>query len=81
MFEIVDDDEITEPDVFMSALCEEECLRDNNKYWCDQCCHHNEARRSVHYPQLPHHLLIHVKRFASYSRYDENYKSFKWSLK
>ncbi|KAG7173161.1 Ubiquitin carboxyl-terminal hydrolase 12A-like [Homarus americanus] len=55
-------------DVFMSALCEEECLRDNNKYWCDHCFHHNEARRSVHYSQLPHHLVIHVKRFSSYHR-------------
>ncbi|KAF2367859.1 Peptidase C19 ubiquitin carboxyl-terminal hydrolase [Trinorchestia longiramus] len=63
-----DDEPPSESEVFMSALCEEECLQGNNKYWCDACSHHNEARRSVHYPQLPHHLLIHVKRFSSYSR-------------
>ncbi|XP_018018591.1 ubiquitin carboxyl-terminal hydrolase 1-like [Hyalella azteca] len=63
-----DDEPPSECEVFMSALCEEECLQGNNKYWCDACSHHNEARRSVHYPQLPHHLLIHVKRFSSYSR-------------
>ncbi|XP_071525614.1 uncharacterized protein [Panulirus ornatus] len=63
-----EDENVSEPQVFMSALCEEECLRDNNKYWCDHCFHHNEARRSVHYSQLPHHLVIHVKRFSSYHR-------------
>ncbi|KAK4294588.1 hypothetical protein Pmani_032793 [Petrolisthes manimaculis] len=64
-----DEDEcVTEEEVFMSALSEEECLRDNNKYWCDVCLHHNEARRSVHYSQLPQHLVIHVKRFSAYHR-------------
>ncbi|XP_069950640.1 uncharacterized protein [Cherax quadricarinatus] len=63
-----EDENVSDPQVFMSALCEEECLRDNNKYWCDHCFHHNEARRSVHYSQLPHHLVIHVKRFSSYHR-------------
>uniref|UniRef100_A0A6A7FXT9 Ubiquitin carboxyl-terminal hydrolase 1-like n=3 Tax=Hirondellea gigas TaxID=1518452 RepID=A0A6A7FXT9_9CRUS len=64
-----DEEPPSECEVFMSALCEEECLQGNNKYWCDACSHHNEARRSVHYPQLPHHLLIHVKRFSAYSRH------------
>ena len=57
-----------EAEVFMSALSEEECLQDNNKYWCDHCFHHNEARRSVHFSQLPHHLVIHVKRFSAFHR-------------
>ncbi|XP_066979618.1 ubiquitin carboxyl-terminal hydrolase 46-like isoform X3 [Macrobrachium rosenbergii] len=63
-----EDENVSETQVFMSALCEEECLRDNNKYWCDHCFHHNEARRSVHFSQLPHHLVIHVKRFSAYHR-------------
>lgn len=63
-----DDDIPSENEVFMSALCEEESIRDNNKYWCDQCLHHNEARRSVHYSQLPHNIVIHIKRFSTYSR-------------
>lgn len=70
-FSDTEDENVSEPQVFMSALCEEECLRDNNKYWCDHCFHHNEARRSVHYSQLPHHLVIHVKRFSSYHRWGE----------
>ncbi|KAK7070983.1 hypothetical protein SK128_007857 [Halocaridina rubra] len=63
-----EDEYVSESQVFMSALSEEECLRDNNKYWCDHCFHHNEARRSVHYSELPHHLVIHVKRFSAFHR-------------
>ena len=59
---------MTDTEILRSSLCEEASLIDNNKYWCEACCHHNEARRTVHYPQLPRHLLIHVKRFNSYSR-------------
>ncbi|XP_076051179.1 ubiquitin carboxyl-terminal hydrolase 12A-like [Oratosquilla oratoria] len=63
-----DDEDMSEPEVFMSALCEEELVRDTNKYWCDGCRHHNEARRSVHFPTLPLHLIVHMKRFSAYQR-------------
>ncbi|KAL7643150.1 UNVERIFIED_CONTAM: hypothetical protein RMT77_006440 [Armadillidium vulgare] len=63
-----DDEELSDTDILLTALCTEEGLVGSNKYWCDFCHHHNEAERSVHYRQLPHNLLIHVKRFSSYSR-------------
>jgi len=68
LYDDEDDDVPSENEVFMSALCEEESIRDNNKYWCDHCLHHNEARRSVHYSQLPNNIVIHIKRFSTYSR-------------
>ncbi|XP_041371776.1 ubiquitin carboxyl-terminal hydrolase 1-like isoform X2 [Gigantopelta aegis] len=49
----------------MSAFTEVERLRDDNKYFCDQCLCYVEAERSLHYDVLPNILTLHLKRFST----------------
>lgn len=55
----------TDPSVVYQQACvTSECLRDQNKYWCDGCARYNEARRSVTYETLPRLLVLQLKRFS-----------------
>ncbi|OWF40614.1 ubiquitin carboxyl-terminal hydrolase 1-like [Mizuhopecten yessoensis] len=51
----------------MDAFAEVERLRDENKYYCDNCIRHVEAERSLHYEVLPDVLSLHLKRFSASS--------------
>ncbi|XP_033732900.1 LOW QUALITY PROTEIN: ubiquitin carboxyl-terminal hydrolase 1-like [Pecten maximus] len=51
----------------MDAFSEVERLRDENKYYCDNCIRHVEAERSLHYEVLPNVLSLHLKRFSASS--------------
>lgn len=50
--------------VYQHACVTSECLRDQNKYWCDQCARYNEARRQVTYETLPRLVVLQLKRFS-----------------
>ncbi|CAL1541019.1 unnamed protein product [Lymnaea stagnalis] len=54
-------------DKLMQALSNIERLKDNNKYFCEECIHYVEAERSCHYTTLPLVLTLHLKRFGSVS--------------
>ena len=49
----------------MRAFTDVERLRDDNKYYCDQCFRYVEAERSLHYEALPNILTVHLKRFSA----------------
>uniref|UniRef100_A0A2S2NLS6 Ubiquitin carboxyl-terminal hydrolase 1 n=1 Tax=Schizaphis graminum TaxID=13262 RepID=A0A2S2NLS6_SCHGA len=51
--------------LYHSAIVTEEYLQDTDKYWCEQCCRYNEAKRSVGYESLPRLLTLHLKRFCT----------------
>ncbi|XP_050542668.1 ubiquitin carboxyl-terminal hydrolase 1 [Daktulosphaira vitifoliae] len=51
--------------LYHSAIVNEEYLQDTDKYWCEQCCRYNEAKRSVGYETLPRLLTLHLKRFCT----------------
>ncbi|KAH9515577.1 hypothetical protein Btru_011434 [Bulinus truncatus] len=51
----------------MQAFTNVERLKENNKYFCEECNHYVEAERSCHYTKLPHVLTLHLKRFGSSS--------------
>lgn len=55
--------------LYHSAIVNEEYLQDTDKYWCEQCCRYNEAKRSVGYESLPRLLTLHLKRFCTNYRY------------
>lgn len=58
-------DRVKEPSaVYQHACVTNEYLRDQNKYWCDECVRYNEARRSVTYETLPRLLVLQLKRFS-----------------
>ncbi len=44
-----------------------ETLRENNKYWCEECGRLNEAQRSVQFEVLPRVMVLQLKRFTSAS--------------
>ncbi|GAB6019359.1 hypothetical protein CHUAL_000948 [Chamberlinius hualienensis] len=46
---------------FESALKMEEILRDDEKYWCQECHHRNEAVRACEYLKFPPILTINMK--------------------
>lgn len=50
--------------LYQHACVTSEYLRDQNKYWCDECVRYNEARRSVTYETLPRLLVLQLKRFS-----------------
>ncbi|XP_068631236.1 ubiquitin carboxyl-terminal hydrolase 1 [Battus philenor] len=60
----VGDDEVPSDEPFRAACLSSEYLRDQNKYWCERCLRHNEARRSVAYSRLPRLLVLQLKRFS-----------------
>jgi ubiquitin carboxyl-terminal hydrolase 1 len=61
----VEGDRVREPSaVYQNACVTSEYLRDQNKYWCDECVRYNEARRSVTYETLPRLLVLQLKRFS-----------------
>ncbi|KAK6182394.1 hypothetical protein SNE40_010097 [Patella caerulea] len=49
----------------MSAFSEVERLREDNKYFCENCFRYVEAERSLHYEVLPDVLTLHLKRFSA----------------
>ncbi|XP_050405156.1 ubiquitin carboxyl-terminal hydrolase 1 [Patella vulgata] len=52
----------------MSAFSEVERLREDNKYFCENCFRYVEAERSLHYEVLPDVLTLHLKRFSASDR-------------
>ncbi len=40
-------------DLFLKQIMMSETLRENNKYWCEECSRLNEAQRSVQFELLP----------------------------
>ncbi|XP_064644782.1 uncharacterized protein LOC135498436 [Lineus longissimus] len=57
--------DVTTSDWMLSAMAEVEQLREENKYYCDQCCRLVEAQRFMQYEMMPDILTFHVKRFAA----------------
>ncbi|KAK7092239.1 uncharacterized protein [Littorina saxatilis] len=49
----------------MHAFTDVERLREDNKYYCEQCQRYVEAERSLHYQALPNILTVHLKRFSA----------------
>lgn len=65
-----DDDELSGKELFLKQILMSETLRENNKYWCEECSRLNEAQRSVQYELLPRVMVLQLKRFtASGSKY------------
>ena len=62
-----DVDELSGPDLFLKQILMSETLRENNKYWCEECGRLNEAQRSVQYELLPKVLVLQLKRFTTAS--------------
>ncbi|ESO85682.1 hypothetical protein LOTGIDRAFT_155173 [Lottia gigantea] len=52
----------------MSAFSEVERLKEDNKYFCENCFRYVEAERSLHYEVLPDVLTLHLKRFSASDR-------------
>jgi len=64
--ESTDDDEITsDSSLFVERLRALETMKESDKYWCETCYHHCEARRSISYKTLPPVLLLQLARFGS----------------
>ena len=59
-----EDDELSANDLFMKLIMTSETLRENNKYWCEECSRLNEARISVEYEKLPKVMVLQLKRFT-----------------
>ncbi|KAI5646550.1 ubiquitin carboxyl-terminal hydrolase domain-containing protein [Phthorimaea operculella] len=55
---------VSQDEPFRAACLTAEYLRDQNKYWCERCLRHNEARRTVSYSRLPRLLVLQLKRFS-----------------
>ncbi|EDO34729.1 predicted protein, partial [Nematostella vectensis] len=49
----------------ISQFATVEVLKDNNKYFCENCCTYTEARLSTFFDLLPQVLTLHLKRFTS----------------
>ncbi len=60
-----DVDELSGPDLFLKQILMSETLRENNKYWCEECGRLNEAQRSVQYELLPRVMVLQLKRFTT----------------
>jgi len=52
-------------ELFLSQILMSETLRENNKYWCEECVRLNEAQRSVEYDALPRIMVLQLKRFTA----------------
>ncbi len=52
-------------DLFLKQILMSETLRENNKYWCEECSRLNEAQRSVQYELLPKVMVLQLKRFTA----------------
>ncbi|ELU04196.1 hypothetical protein CAPTEDRAFT_225994 [Capitella teleta] len=61
------DPELNENDWVRNAIREEEFLRGDNKYKCEECLRLVEAKRSLRYISVPQILTLHQLRFAVYS--------------
>ncbi|CAH0395728.1 unnamed protein product [Bemisia tabaci] len=51
--------------LYRDSIVMDEFLVESNKYWCEQCCRYNEAKRYVEYETLPRLLTLQLKRFSS----------------
>ena len=64
----LDDDDVEElsgRELFLKQILMSETLRENNKYWCEECSRLNEARRSVQFELLPKVMVLQLKRFTT----------------
>ena len=65
-FEDPDEAEDLSPkDLFLKQIMMSETLRENNKYWCEECSRLNEAQRSVHFEALPKVMMLQLHRFTA----------------
>lgn len=60
-----EDEELSGKDLFLKQILMTETLRENNKYWCEECSRLNEARRSVTFELLPKVMVLQLKRFTA----------------
>lgn len=60
-----DAEEMSGRELVLKQIMMSETLRENNKYWCEECRRTNEAQLSVHYELLPKVLVLQLKRFTA----------------
>ncbi len=60
-----DVDGMTAKELFLKQILQSETLKEDNKYWCEQCGRLNEAQRSVQYELLPNVLVLQLNRFTA----------------
>ncbi|TRY63202.1 hypothetical protein TCAL_03541 [Tigriopus californicus] len=70
-----DADELSGKDLFLKQIMMSETLRENNKYWCEECSRLNEAQRSVQFELLPKVMVLQLKRFTAATGSKSSYMS------
>uniref|UniRef100_A0A0K2UGW7 Ubiquitin carboxylterminal hydrolase 1like [Bombus terrestris] n=1 Tax=Lepeophtheirus salmonis TaxID=72036 RepID=A0A0K2UGW7_LEPSM len=60
-----DDEDLVGKELFLKKIMASETLKENNKYWCEECSRLNEAQRSVTYELLPKIMVLQLKRFTA----------------
>lgn len=70
-----DADELSGQELFLKQIMMSETLRENNKYWCEECSRLNEAQRSVQFELLPKVMVLQLKRFTAATGSKSSYMS------